>query len=94
MGAVFGILASRLVPRGEGKTLVVSLMVCMITAGVIALAAGVAALLLKQPYHVWYPLLLGGGICAMVFGGNLPMILMRYKQAEARRLDAESMRRS
>ena len=35
-----------------------------------------------------------GFIIEFVFGINLPIMAMRYRQAEARRLDAEALRRS
>ena len=53
-----------------------------------------SAMIAKQPYHVWYPLLLGGGIGTIVLGSLIPVVRMRYKQAERRKLDAEGIRNS
>jgi len=47
-----------------------------------------------QPYAVWYPLLLAGCLDVMVFSILLPIILRGYRQAEARQLEAEELRRS
>lgn len=62
--------------------------------GVMSLAAGIVALVVRQPYHVWYPLVLGGVILSVVPGCLLPVIRMRYRQAEARRMQAEELRRA
>jgi hypothetical protein len=51
-------------------------------------------MLLRQPYHVWYPLALAGFILTFVCGGLLPVLLLRYRQAEARRMQAQDLRRS
>ena len=60
----------------------------------LALLIGIIAVFSRQPYHVWYPMVLSGAILGTVCGINLPIVAMRYKQAEARRIDAEALRRS
>jgi hypothetical protein len=45
-----------------------------------------------QPYHVWYPLVLIGGILTLVMGPLLPVVRLRYRQAEQRKLDAAGLR--
>jgi hypothetical protein len=38
--------------------------------------------------------MLGGLILNVVLGGLIPVVAIRYRQAEARRMDAEGLRRS
>ncbi len=92
LGGTLGALAGILVPRGKGKTIVLGGMWMGALGGLAALGAGVYALATKQPYHVWYPLLLGGGIGTIVLGSLIPVVRLRYAQAERRRLDAQGIR--
>ncbi len=92
LGGVFGVMAGVLAPRGKAKGLVVGLHVTLIVVGACMLVAGIVAVSMGQPYHVYYPLLLCGGIVSLVLGGLLPGTLMRYRQAEQRKLDAGLLR--
>ncbi|MEN6558905.1 MAG: hypothetical protein ABFC54_12065, partial [Thermoguttaceae bacterium] len=56
--------------------------------GMVSLVVGLVAVVLGQPYAVYYPLLLGGTILAAVFGGNFPMLHRRYQQIELRKMAA------
>ncbi len=94
LGAGLGVAAGLLVNKGKGKPLILALLALMLAVGVASLLAGLIALTARQPYHVSYPLLLIGGISTLVAGINAPVILARYRQADARRLDAEQLRRS
>lgn len=89
----YGGLAGWLAPRGIGKRFFLTLHAALILVGVVALVAGVVALTARQPYHVWYPLVLAGGLLGGVMGSLLPVMLTRYRQADARRLGAEELRR-
>ncbi len=60
----------------------------------VALGAGLTALITGQPYGVWYALLLPGAILSVLMVCFTPMVLMRYRQAEHRRLEAEEFRRA
>ncbi len=94
LGAGLGVIAGYGAPKGKGKPAVLAILGAMLGLGALALVAGVAGVFLGQPYHVYYPLLLIGGIGSLVGGINAPIILRRYQQAEARKLDAEELRRS
>lgn len=94
LGGILGTLAGVLVPRGKGKPIVLGLLALMALLGLaLAVAAGVA-LSYSQPYHVWYPMALGGGVLVFTFVPLLLVIPRLYRQAEARRLQAEELRRS
>ena len=92
VGAIIGSL-SFLVVRGKAKPLMVGMFVTMIVVGLALLGAGFVALASTQPRHVYYPLLLGGVIGTTLFGGLFPVILSRYRNAEARRMEAAQIRR-
>ena len=94
LGGVLGTMAGTLAPRGKARGLVVGSFVVCIVAGVVILTIGLVALGGGQPYHVWYPLILSGGILTLVLGCLFPVLRIRYRQAEARRLEAEELRRA
>jgi len=90
LGAFIGYFA----PRGKHRRFAMSAMLFFLVLGVIQLALGLVALMARQPFGIWYPMLLCGGIAVLVIGPLLPMIRLRYAQAEQRRLDAEGLRQS
>jgi hypothetical protein len=94
LGGVIGTLAGIFAPRGKLKWLVFGSMVLALLAGVVSLAVGIVALCAQQPYAVWYPLILVGGILTLAPGGLTPVVYRAYRQAGARRLEAAELRRS
>lgn len=94
LGGVFGTLAGVCAPRGKCKGLVYGLASFLFAAGLVALAAGLVALSQRQPYAVWYPLVLAGGLLTVLFGFMFIPLRIRYRQADLRRLQAEEFRRS
>ena len=100
-GAVFGILGGTVgalvgifAPKGIGrKPLLIALTIILIKS-VGVLITGIVAVLQHQPYHVYYPLLLIGLISTGIFASLYPVIRNRFRQADQRKLDAESLRRS
>ncbi len=93
IGACFGSFVGYFAPRGRYRSIAIPLHITLVAFGVITLCTGVTALLLKQPYHVWYPLTLGGFILTVVLGCLLPVVFKRYADADRRKLDAEQIRR-
>ena len=94
LGGILGTLAGIFAPRGQCKGLVYGTFALMIIVGIICLVGGLAALCFDQPYGVYYPQLLIGIISTLVPGSLFPVIRQRYREAEARRLEAEEIRRS
>jgi uncharacterized membrane protein YqgA involved in biofilm formation len=95
-GAFCGLLGSLigiLVPRGIGRPIIVPLTVLLAAAGVCTLALGIAAVTLGQPYHVYFPLLLTGGVVSLVMGAAVWLVIHGYRRAEARRMHAADLRR-
>jgi hypothetical protein len=87
LGGLMGLLVS----LGRGRSFVLASLKALAGLGVVSLAAGVAALLLRQPYGVYYPLLLSGAISAAMPFWALPLARRRYQEAELRRVRARDV---
>lgn len=92
-GGIYGTVAGICGPRGKCKTLVFAMTYVAIVVGWSLVGLGIIALTQHQPYAVWYPLLLGGGMDGVLFTAFFFMVKARYREAENRRLDAEQLRR-
>ncbi|HID30595.1 MAG TPA: hypothetical protein EYP19_11405, partial [Desulfobacterales bacterium] len=68
MGAAIGVLTS----MGKALNFVISAIKGIILLGIVLLIAGAVAFIMRQPYHVFYPLLLVGLICTVVMIAVLP----------------------
>ena len=60
----------------------------LLVFGLCSLVAGVVALVLRQPYMVYYPLLLLGIISTAVSTSCIRAFRKRYEEAELRRMSA------
>lgn len=80
--------------RGVGRTVVKRALLAMMSFGAVALVLGLFALLSGQPFRVWYPLTMMGGVSMAVWLPNLFAIEWFYRRGDARRLAAEELRRS
>jgi hypothetical protein len=67
------------------------LALAVLGAGLIVL--GGIAVALRQPYAVWFPLLLGGTILAVVFGNGLRTARRVFEDAELRKMRALDLSR-
>jgi hypothetical protein len=81
-----GAVAFILVPKGLAKRAVVSAWVSLWSLAIVLIIVGLVAVANKQPWGVWYGILLPGIVGTAVLGGNLLIILKRYKEAERRGL--------
>jgi hypothetical protein len=88
LAGLLAVLLGALVSLGRGRRLAIGLAVLLLVAGALGLAAGGFALLRAQPYAVYYPLLLIGGILTVLMACMLPVIRRRYRVAELRRMAA------
>lgn len=84
IGGVIGILAG----MGRGKKLIQVLSALITVVGVIALASGIYAVIIQQPYSVYYVLLLLGG--QMTLGGIACLVFIpnQFRVRELRRMQA------
>lgn len=90
-GAVLGCLGGligTLAGCGRARTFVMSLMVAIVFIGSALIVAGTAALLVGQPYAVWFPMLLCGVIATLVFAPMWRTIHRRYEQRELEQISA------
>lgn len=81
-GGLIGCLAG----LGKARRFVLAMTKTFIALGIVLTLAGIAAVVCQQPYAVWYPLLLLGGIMTLVCGVNLYPIKKRYDDLEIRRM--------
>jgi hypothetical protein len=90
-GALVGCLGSTLeylAARGRARRFVMGAAKALTAVGVVTLVGGVVALSFRQPYGVWYVLLLGGALCAGIFPFRLRRYEARYREWELRRMTA------
>lgn len=88
---LLGGLTGWLAPQGKARRPIVRSWIALWVGCWVLLAAGFLALAQHQPYGIWYGLLLPGVIGTAVLGGNLPVILKRYREVELRRLAAKDL---
>ncbi len=84
IGALIGMLSA----RGRSRSIVMGAMAVVAIVGAFALITGIVAAAHGQPYGVYYPLLLGGGLGFTLFGGLRPIVRRRYDAIELRRMSA------
>ena len=94
LGGLIGTVCGVLAPRGKGRLFVLGTMSAVVIISFTILIVGLVALLIGQPYMVWYPCLLIGVLGVVIFGGLIPVIRGVYRQAEQRQLEAQSLRRA
>lgn len=88
-GAIGGGVGGSLAALGKAKPFVLGIFYFGIILGLGMLGTGVYALIDGQPNHVWLIFAaLGAGLAALM-GGLLPVMNMRYRQADQRKLDAQ-----
>jgi hypothetical protein len=80
--AIIGILAG----LGKARRFVLTATGALIVGGILLVLAGIFAAATRQPYAVWYPLLLSGAILTFVLSINIYSIKRRYDDLEIRRM--------
>ncbi len=83
----FGALLGWLAKTGRARTFVIVGLRAIAIIGVLLIIAGFLALLWRQPYPVWLPMLLFGLILASIVF-QLPTIQRRYEELELRRMNS------
>jgi hypothetical protein len=91
LGGVWGGLAGVFAPRGKMRGLIMGLGFGLLAASVILLIAGASAWATGQPFGVYFGLLFPGIQVPMVLGPLLPVVRLRYRQAEERLMQAEDL---
>jgi len=85
ISVLFAGLVVWFVPRGRAKAFIVSSWTALWAIAILLLAAGVVALFNRQLWAVWYGLMLPGVVGMFVLGGNLLIILKRYRDGARHR---------
>ncbi len=89
-GVVVGGMSWWYIQKGL-KKLAYSLWGVTVSAGLILLLIGLAALWLGQPRHVWWLFLLGGAITLAVFGWMIFVFRARFAQRERQMLETHDL---
>jgi hypothetical protein len=79
LGGLAGVLIGVLGGRGRAPRLVMGLLTAMLVIGILCLAVAIGAITARQPYHVWYPLLLPGVILTAVSATLSPRLRRHYR---------------
>lgn len=93
-GAGFGILGgllSWLTARGQGRSFVLTTAAALIAVSLIALISGALAIVLGQPYSVYYPLLLLGGLGVLIMPSRMRAMRQRFTDLELRRIKGHDL---
>lgn len=85
LGCLAGLLGC-LAGMGKARGFVLAMVKIFIGLGILMAIAGIVAIASSQPYAVWYPLVLMGGILTFVFSVNLYPVKKRYDDLEIRRM--------
>ena len=91
MGGLFGCMAGLLMwlaSKGRARLFVVGAMKAWIAIGAVLLVLSLVAGLMRQPYGVWFPLLLCGVIILGIVPSRLRTLRRSYKEQEFRRMEA------
>jgi len=88
-GGIGGGVGGPLAAMGKARSFVLGMFYVAIVVGVLLGGVGVYALATGQPAWVWMCFLLPGVLAVTIMGSLLPVVKMRYRQAEQRRLDAQ-----
>lgn len=87
LGSLTGVLA----PLGKGRKFLIATFYLMLVIAVLLLIGGVVGYLTGQPYGVWYGLGLPGVLGVILIPSLLPVVYIRYREAEERKMDAQDL---
>ncbi len=85
-------LLSILASRGRARALVLASWRILLLIGVFLLLTGLAAILLHQPYEVWFVLVLSGALLVGIAPARLRQVRRNYEELELRKISAADAR--
>jgi hypothetical protein len=84
LGTLIGVFCG----LGKWRRVVLAATVMLAGVGFVSLIVGIIALAFQQPWDIWLPPLLVGGILLTVSVGIFPVLRRRYEQLELRKMAA------
>jgi hypothetical protein len=90
--AVLGAATAVLAPKGKCQNFILGAFTFMQWVGLVHLAIGLYAIYERQPYGIWYPLVLIGGLFTFLFSLLRPIVRKRYEEVEQRQISAGTLR--
>jgi hypothetical protein len=90
-GGIGGTVMGTLAPKGKAKSFVLGWCYGCIALAVAFLAIGITAFISGQPYGIWFGLLWPGFLGLLLFPPLTWLVHKRYREAEARLLQAQNL---
>ena len=87
----YGAMAGIFGRKGKFKKIILASGFGFIVLGVILLCVGLFALVTGQPYHVWYPFTLLGGLFTLILIPNYIVLKKVYTQAELKKMNVDDL---
>ncbi len=84
LGGIIGMLSG----MGRARNVAIGICWSVFVFGLLCFGVGVVAVVMSQPYEIYFPLLLTGVLGAGITGALLPTIKRRYADAELHRISA------
>ena len=91
LGGTYGTIVGICAPRGIARGPVTAFHFVCLALSIVMLITAFIAWVNGQPYSVWYGLGLPGLLGTILFGVFTPMIRIRYRQAEERKMMAADL---
>ena len=92
LAGLWGALAGTLAPQGKARRFVLVFGWLLILAAIVFLVAAIVAYFGGQPYGIWFGLGLPGLQGVILLPVLFAIVLLRYRQAEERRMTAQDLR--
>ena len=89
-GGLIGFMSGYCARKGL-KKLFFGMIIFILTICLILFLVGITALILRQPYHVWYTFLLPGGLGGVIIATLLPLIKKRFTECELRQMQSQDL---
>jgi hypothetical protein len=90
LGSVTAVLAA----KGKGQRFILGAFTFMKWVGVVHLVIGFYAVYKRQPFGIWYPLVLIGFLFMLLFSLLRPVVRWRYKEVEQRQMSMATLRQA
>ena len=94
LGGLYGTLMSVVASRGKAKSFMFAFHWTVLALGIALVCLALYALIVGQPYGVWYGLGLPGLIITVLMIAFTPMLKNVYRAAEQRQLEAQEFLQS